>query len=127
MKTWHGVPRNLSLASIASGAAALLGLLLLVSGIGLTIAVLTTSQGMLQFMTALVLMLSGGVNLRVSRSIARRETKALTTSAAATISLTVYLVLTSNSSELVAVQQLYLLVLLALACRDRAASIHTSP
>jgi hypothetical protein len=126
MKTWHLVPRNLSLASITSGAAALLGLLLLVSGIGLTIAVLTTSQGVLQFMTALVLMLSGGVNLRVSRSIGRRETKAMTTSAAATISLTVYLVLTSNSSELVAVQQLYLLVLFALACRVRAASIHTS-
>ena len=126
MTAWHFFPRSLSLASIAAGTAALVGFLLLVSGVGLTIAVLTTPQGLRQVTTALVLMLSGGVNLWVSRSIGRRETKALTTSAATTIWLTVYLVLTGNSSELVAVQQLYLLWLFTLACRERASSIHAS-
>lgn len=118
--------RNISLAWIVAGTTATLGLLVLLSGIGLTVAILTTRQGLLQFVTAAALMLAGGANLSASRPIGRQKIRGVAISAAATISLTLFLVLTSNSSELIAIHQLYLFLLLGFAYRDRVGFMHAS-
>ncbi len=111
---------NNILAWVTVGAAATVGLFLLLTGLGLAFAVATTRQGVAQFVTAAALILSGGFILTMTRAISKRDIRGVAISAAAIISLTIYLVLTSNSNELVAINQLYLLLLLAFVYRDRA-------
>jgi len=118
--------RKNMLAWITVGAAATLGLLLLVSGLGLAFAVATTRQGVAQLATAVALTLSGGLVLTVPRAISRRDTRGVAVGAAAIISLTIYLVLTSSSNELVTMNQLYLLLLLTFVYRDRARVMRAS-
>jgi hypothetical protein len=116
--------RNGILARVAVGTAAALGILLLLGGVGLLIAVLTTRQGVWPFVTAAAQILVGGINLSMTRSIWRHELRGVAVSTAATIAFSVYLVLTNTSGELIVVLQLYLLVLLAFVYRERTAFVH---
>jgi len=109
------------LARVAAGMAAALGVLLLLGGFGLLIAVVTTRQGVGQLVTAAAQILAGGINIGVTRSIWRHKLQGLAISAATTIVFSVYLGLTNNSGELIVVLQLYLLVLLSFVYRQRAA------
>ena len=103
-----------------------LGLLLLLCGIGLAVAVLTTRQETRQFITAEAQIAAGGVILVMTPAIWRQELRGIAVSAGSTIALSAYLVLTSYSSELIAVLQLYLLVLLAFAYRGPARSVQAA-
>ena len=123
MRTERASLLNGILARVAAGTAAALGVLLLLGGVGLLIAVLTTRQGVWEVVTAAAQILAGGINLRMTRSIWRRELRGIATSTAATIALSVCLTLTSSSSELIVVLQTYLLVLLAFAYRERSALV----
>ena len=111
------------LASITAGTAAVLGGLMLLGGMGLTMAVLSTRQPLQQFITAGVLMLSGAVNLSFSRSVRRQEGRALAISALATVALMLYLALVlGDLGEPLALHGLYLSLLGGLALRRRVDS-----
>jgi len=124
MRIVNAVLRDSFLARVAVGTAVVLGVLLLLSGGGLLFVVVTMRLGVWAFVTAAAQIVVGGINLRMTRSIARHELRGLAMSAAATIALSVYLALASNSTELIVVLQLYLLVLLAFLYRERSAFLH---
>ena len=106
------------LAAVAGVTAALLGVLMVVGGVGLGLAVVSSPQPPLQTVTAVVLTLSGLVNLRFSRQVWRADRRGLLSSGAATATLVLYLsaVLRDFGEPLLA-HSLYLLLLLAVWSR----------
>src|SRR5688500_13270144 len=113
--------QNSPLARVAAGTAAALGVLLLLADVALLIAVLTTREGRAPFLAAAAQILAGGINLTMIRSIWRHELHGIAICTATTIAVSVVLVLTTNSSELIVFLQLHLLLLCSSAYRERSA------
>ena len=79
------------LAAVAGVGAAILGLLMLVGGVGLSLAVISSPQPRLQMATAFVLLVAGFINLWTSLRVWRAEQRALLVSGAVTTALIAYL------------------------------------
>lgn len=126
MQILNVLQRDGVFAWVVAATAAVLGCLLLLGGLGLLFAVLTTRQGVQTLVTAAAQILVGGINLWMIRSVFRHELRALALSATGTIVFSVFLSLSSSSSDLIAILQLYLLVLLAFIYRERAAFLHVT-
>ena len=109
-----------ALSVVAAGSAALLGIWMLLGGLGLAFAIVTSSQAFLQVATAGILTLAGATNLWASRQLWKQKARALTASALATATLVAYLGVIGDVGEPLLLHALYLMLLGAIAFRAQA-------
>ena len=108
------------LSVVAAGCAVALGGVMLVGGLGLVLAISTSAQPPLQFVSAAILTGVGAVNVRAGLQLWNRRQRALVPSAVATAGLLAYVMVIGDLGEPFFLHLWYLALLAGLAYSGRS-------